>query len=171
MLLQASDDIEQIRRGRIALRPEHLVKRLYMNSRLLRQRGKAEGRINEVAQNLAAQSSLARQQRFDGVAQQPAPKLLIAPHPRLHRLPKIPCQRHLFDSNIYVPIPPTCEVLKVPLRLGIHRNQQRQRLRHNLHAHRESTQDFSIRLDEDLRGRIIAGAALYADSLKQLNLA
>ena len=38
MLLQASDDIEQIRRRRIPLRPKHLVQRLNLDPCLLRQR-------------------------------------------------------------------------------------------------------------------------------------
>jgi hypothetical protein len=46
MLLQASDDVEQIRLGRIAFWPEHLMKRLHVNAGPLSQRGKAEGRID-----------------------------------------------------------------------------------------------------------------------------
>ncbi len=37
MLLQGNNDLEQIRRRRISLRPEHLVQRLAMNPGLLRQ--------------------------------------------------------------------------------------------------------------------------------------
>jgi len=44
--LQASDDVEQIRRSRIPLRPKHLVQRLHMNPGLLRQRGKAQNRAD-----------------------------------------------------------------------------------------------------------------------------
>jgi len=36
----------------------------------------------------------ARKQGFDAIAQQPAPKLLVVPHPRLHRLSKITGQCH-----------------------------------------------------------------------------
>jgi hypothetical protein len=46
MLLQASDDVEQIRGGRIAFRPEHLMQRLHVNAGLLRQRGKAYRRVD-----------------------------------------------------------------------------------------------------------------------------
>ena len=42
MLLQASDDIAQIRRRLIALQPEHLVRSLAMNAGLLRERQKAQ---------------------------------------------------------------------------------------------------------------------------------
>jgi hypothetical protein len=54
MLLQASDDVEQIRRRRIAFGTEHRMQRLHMNAGLLRGRGKAESRMDEVTQNLAS---------------------------------------------------------------------------------------------------------------------
>ena len=55
MLLQTSNDIEQIRRRRIALGPEHLVQRLAMNSRLLRQRRITDRRV---CQNPACRAPL-----------------------------------------------------------------------------------------------------------------
>ena len=67
MLLQAGDDIEKIRRSRIALGAEHLVERLYVDAGLLSEQGKAYGRIDEVAQNLSPQRRFARQQGIDGV--------------------------------------------------------------------------------------------------------
>lgn len=46
MLLQASNDLEQIRRRRIPLGAEQRMERLHVNAHLLRQRGKAQGRID-----------------------------------------------------------------------------------------------------------------------------
>lgn len=94
MLLQTSDDAEEVCCGWVAFGSEHLVKGFYMDAGFLSQRRKAEGRIDEIAQNLAAQRGLAREKRLDGVAQQSAAKLLIAARSRLHRLSKISRQRH-----------------------------------------------------------------------------
>jgi hypothetical protein len=54
MLPQAINDVEQIRHRRIGFRTEHQMQRLHMNAGLLRQRGKAGCRMDEVAQNLAS---------------------------------------------------------------------------------------------------------------------
>jgi len=71
-----------------------------VNPGLLRQRRKAKRRIDKVAQNLATQRRLARQQSLDRIAQKSATKLGIASYPRLHRLPKIPRQRHEFHIKL-----------------------------------------------------------------------
>jgi putative membrane protein len=55
MFLQASDDVEQIRRRRILPWPEHPMPRLHMKSGLLLQGREAKRRNDEVAKNLASQ--------------------------------------------------------------------------------------------------------------------
>src|ERR1039458_5435606 len=103
MLLKASDDFEEVGGGWVAFGAEHLMQCLGVDAGLLGQRGKAHGRIDEIAQNLSAQRALACQQRINGVTQQAAAKLLVTAHPRLYRLSKIPRQRHgsLLFCNLY----------------------------------------------------------------------
>jgi hypothetical protein len=74
-----------------------------MNPGLLRQRRRARRRIDEVAQNLAPKIRFARQRPLDRISQQAAPKFLVAPHPRPHRLTKIPHQRHQAIVNYIEP--------------------------------------------------------------------
>lgn len=99
-LLEPGDDVEEVPRLRIAIRPEHAHEALRRFSGECAQGLEAERRVDEIAQGRLGRFHFAREEAFDAFSEQLFPEGRVAHDPCLNRFPEIPRERHGWFSCV-----------------------------------------------------------------------